>query len=49
MTWLVCIAIYFAIPLIATIIAGRKYTWQGHVLFFLLWPILWMFVNEELP
>ena len=49
MTYLIALAIYFAIPLIATLIAGRCYTWKGQVFFFLLWPIAWMFMQEELP
>jgi hypothetical protein len=49
-TFLVCAAIYFAIPLLATGMAGRQYTWQGHLLFFLFWPVAWLFMGpEELP
>lgn len=50
MSWFVGIVIYFAIPLVATIISGRSYTWPGHLVFFLLWPIAWLFMGpEELP
>ncbi len=49
MAIIVGIAVYFAIPALATLIAGRSYTWPGHLLFFLLWPVAWLFISEELP
>jgi hypothetical protein len=49
MTWLIVAAVYIAIPVIAILITGRKITWQGWMFFILLWPIAWMFVNEEIP
>ena len=43
-------AIYFAFPVLAIWISGRKVTWQGWLIFLLLWPIGWLFMPpEELP
>jgi len=43
-------AIYLGIPIFSLWISGRQVTWQGRVLFYLLWPILWLFEGpEELP
>jgi len=52
--WLYIVAGYFAPPALTTLLlhilgTARSYTWQGHLFFFLLWPIAWMFVYEELP
>jgi hypothetical protein len=48
-TFLVCAAIYFAIPIIAIVISGRKLTWQGWLMSLLVWPFGWLFIDEELP
>lgn len=46
----VTIAIYFAIPLVAILISGRKITVLGWFVFLLFWPVGWMFSKgEELP
>jgi hypothetical protein len=49
-TFLVCLAIYFAIPALGILITGRKLTWQGWLLVLLIWPVAWLFMGpEELP
>lgn len=50
MTWLIIIALYIAIPVVAMLVSGRQLTWQGWVFFVALWPIAWLFAGpEELP
>lgn len=49
-TFLLCAAIYFAIPTLGIVISGRQLMWQGWVIFLLFWPVAWLFVGpEELP
>ena len=44
------IAIYFAIPVLAIWISGRKLSALGWLVFMLIWPVGWMFQwPEELP
>lgn len=46
----VTIAIYFAIPVVAILISGRKITALGWIVLMLLWPVGWMFWGrEDLP
>lgn len=48
-TVLIIAAIYFAIPVIAILISGRKLTLKGWALFLVIWPIGWLFMRDELP
>jgi hypothetical protein len=49
-TFLICLAVYFAIPAIGIWLSGQQTTWQGWVLILLAWPIAWLFMGpEELP
>lgn len=48
-TALIIAAIYFAVPVLGILISGRKLSWQGWLLFLLIWPVGWMFILEELP
>lgn len=48
-TILICILVYFAIPIIGIKITGRMITWQGWLIFIFLWPVALLFMGEELP
>ena len=49
-TFLICVAIYFAIPIVSIKMTGRMITWQGWLVMLFLWPVAWMFMgSEELP
>jgi hypothetical protein len=49
-TFFICVAVYFAIPVVGIWISGRQLMWQGWVLYCLLWPVWWLFAGpEELP
>jgi len=49
MTILLCVAVYLVIPTLGILVSGRKLTWQGWMLFLLIWPVGWLFMREELP
>jgi hypothetical protein len=50
MTIVICIAIYFAIPILGILLSGRKLSALGWVVIMIVWPIGWLiFPPEELP
>lgn len=50
MTLAICIAIYFAIPVLSIWISGRQVSVRGWAIFLFIWPIGWLiFGPEELP
>ena len=48
-TFLIILGLWIILPQIGILISGRKLSFKGWLLLLVIWPVAWLFMDEELP